>query len=100
MSKKVKKCLQCCNCCRQTLIEIQEFDTWREPQLISQVNGVIGKNVLQLKMPCVFLHPDLELCTIYATRPSTCVAHVPGTNKCCPQYDPDDQEYLDTFTED
>ncbi len=100
MSKAMKKCQQCGNCCRQALIEVLEVDILREHQLIPQVDGKIGEDVLYLKLKgaCPFLHPTLELCTIYQTRPTICVAHIPGTDKRCPQYDPDDEEYFECFT--
>ncbi len=102
MAMKIKKCKRCGECCRRTLIEIYEFDTWREPKLIPEVIGKIGENVLYLKSPCAFHRAFAKTpsCAIYRTRPTTCVAHVPGTFVYCVQYDPNDKEYIEHFTDD
>lgn len=106
MSKKRKECLRCGKCCTETLIEdVLALDLLREPRLAEHCTEFKDSpGFFMLKTPCPFLtvcvgsivHND---CKIYPTRPSICVTHAPGTNHCCPQYDPDDQEYLDEFTD-
>ena len=106
MSREMKKCLQCGNCCRKTIIEdVYPFDLWREPKLKEATTSVRDSDMFFLKTPCPFswcvsVRPEKWRCDIYPTRPTICVAHIPGTNQCCSQYDPDDQEYLDEFTDD
>ncbi len=101
MSKEMKKCLRCGKCCQETIIDdVLQLDLTREPRLIAiteELKDAPGR--FYLKTPCPFLCPAPVLCEIYPTRPSICVIHVPGTNQCCPQYDPDDQGYLDRFTD-
>jgi len=105
MSKEMKKCLRCGQCCRETIIEdVFELDLWREPRLAEhciELRDLPGQ--FFLKTPCPFLGYDEQrkypFCEIYPTRPNICVAHAPGTHHCCPQYDPDDKEYLDEFTD-
>lgn len=98
MSKEMKKCLQCGNCCRETIIDdVSELDLWREPALahiLFECRGEPGR--FMIHSPCKLQQGNN--CSIYPTRPNICVSHVPGTHDCCPQYDPDDQEYLDRFT--
>lgn len=86
---KRKECQQCGECCRKTMIDIQELDILREPKLAAAVLGEIRDDPGRLifETPCRFL--DGNRCSIYPTRPNICVAHVPGTNQCCPQYDGD-----------
>ncbi len=105
MSIEMKQCLRCGRCCRRSIIEdVLLLDLWREPRLVDVTEELRDSpGWFFLKTPCPFLricigsivHND---CSIYPTRPSCCVTHVPGTYIHCPQYDPDDQEYLDKFT--
>ena len=90
MSDEVKKreCQKCGECCRHTFInDIYELDILREPKLATAVIGEIRDEPgrFMLESPCPFLQENR--CSIYLTRPNICVAHVPGTNECCPQYD-------------
>ena len=94
MSDEVRKreCQKCGACCRHTVIDtISALDLLREPRLRDAVDPIEAGFFL-MKMPCPFLNGNR--CSIYPTRPNICVAHVPGTNECCPQYDP---EYAEHF---
>ena len=84
-------CKNCGLCCEHLLVEADAVDVLREPRI--ETKGPLGKRAASLSvldacwvlagpgMPCVFLTPK-KRCSIYLTRPQTCVAFVPGSPKC------------------
>ena len=84
-------CENCGLCCEQLLVEADAVDVMREPRI--EIERPLGKRAVSLSvldacwilagpgMPCAFLTKN-KRCTIYPTRPQTCVAFVPGSPKC------------------
>ena len=93
-------CIRCGWCCRQSIIEdIYEVDLIREPRLrkyvtpIKQTPGLGDEEQRYfLKTPCPFLEwysrgkKNKWWCSIYATRPTICVAYEPGSSRICSLY--------------
>jgi Fe-S-cluster containining protein len=82
----------CCGlCCQHLIVEAGVVDVMREPQIDAE--RPIGRRAPGLSildacwilagpgMPCPFLTPE-NRCSIYATRPNTCVAFIAGSSKC------------------
>lgn len=82
-------------CCRGLIIEIQHLDVVREPRLLSVVELLDGNGEIEFESdwdkeyalacghfsPCKMLTIDHK-CSIYPTRPNTCVAFQPGSDQC------------------
>jgi Fe-S-cluster containining protein len=93
----VYECDQCGACCQAHLIiEADELDLLREPRLIEADSFFRGKSldealhelqevgrciVLAAGKRCMFLQHDCR-CSIYPTRPNTCVAMEAGDEQC------------------
>jgi Fe-S-cluster containining protein len=92
------ECDKCGACCNGTLIvEADVLDVLREPRLIEADRYWRRKTVLQVidelqdgkavliacgrKRPCPFLNTENQ-CSIYPTRPNTCVAFQAGEEQC------------------
>lgn len=91
------ECDKCGACCKGTLIvEADDLDVLREPQLINGDPECRGKSVEQMVFeiqqqgkivllscgsPCSFLGTD-NVCSIYPTRPNACVAMQAGDEQC------------------
>jgi Fe-S-cluster containining protein len=87
------ECDLCGACCRGTLIvEAYYLDALREPRILDA--DVTGRKValddlddecrcvlLAAGLPCRFLGDDSR-CTIYPTRPNTCVGFEAGDEQC------------------
>ena len=82
----------CCGlCCQHLIVEAGVVDVMREPRIDAE--RPIGRRAPGLSildacwilagpgMPCPFLTPE-NRCSIYATRPNTCVAFIAGSPKC------------------
>lgn len=84
-------CEECGACCRRLMIEVYWLDAAREPRLLTnELANPHGTPLQQLEDderclilygPCPFLG-DSNRCTIYPTRPNTCVLFEPGSAKC------------------
>ena len=90
-------CDQCGACCKGHLIvEAESLDVLREPRLIDADKYHIGKSVRQVVdeienemkivtlacgTVCSFLGAD-NRCTIYPTRPNSCVGMQAGDDQC------------------
>jgi len=105
MVEETKQCLRCGSCCRRTIIDdIYEVDLIREPKLRKYVepmridpNFWDGVKRYFLRTPCPFLIVNVgginhNLCSIYHTRPTICVALEPGSKPACPQYEESKQQ--------
>jgi len=101
----VFECDRCGACCRELIIEIEYVDIIREPRLREVTKPFRVPEGMQIvddddepianpdpymaganlacgrKHPCPMLGPD-NLCTIYPTRPTVCVAHEAGGSQC------------------
>lgn len=87
------QCDLCGACCRGTLIvEAYYLDALREPRILgANVSGREAKLdelddegrcvVIAAGLPCQFLADDGR-CTIYPTRPNTCVGFEAGDEQC------------------
>lgn len=80
----------CGLCCSQLLVETDATDVLREPRIQERAplkmpdrsQPVVDKCwVVAGAKPCVFLEDNR--CSIYATRPQTCVIFPCGGKKCC-----------------
>jgi Fe-S-cluster containining protein len=96
-------CLKCGRCCRHLIVEIGCHDIVREPKLAAVAKpfrgvggpcGFVGDgegcgetihdqpcHLLTADKPCPMLGED-GLCTIYSTRPNTCVGFPAGGQRC------------------
>jgi len=84
------KCLQCGACCRQLLTECYWHDAVREPRLLApeiNTNNLTlddlaenGRCIILNLNNCPFLVDNK--CSIYPTRPNTCVGFEPGGEQC------------------
>lgn len=93
MSTPAYECDLCGACCRGTLIvEAYYLDALREPRILEA--DVTGRKralddldyewscvLLAAGLPCRFLGDDGR-CTIYSTRPNTCVGFEAGDEQC------------------
>lgn len=91
------ECDRCGACCKGTLIvECEDLDVLREPRLIeadphwegANVDRVLHELRTDMKVviiacgrPCPFLGAE-NLCTIYPTRPNSCVGMEAGDEQC------------------
>ncbi len=86
-------CDNCGLCCTKLIIEIEQIDVVREPKLLPIVRllnpdshrNSLWENKYILAdgsaMPCGMLTDDKK-CSIYPTRPNTCVGFEVGCDKC------------------
>lgn len=96
-------CLRCGACCRFYIVECDWFDAVREPRLIAEQGLTPKARELGLRYdgpltladlesgercimlagiePCRFQGAD-NRCTIYPTRPNSCVGFLPGSDQC------------------
>jgi Fe-S-cluster containining protein len=88
-------CADCGLCCKSLIIEIDHVDVVREPRLLPVVKLLDGHGAVTYeshwekqyglaygrKHPCKLLSDD-NRCTIYATRPTCCVAFEVGGEHC------------------
>lgn len=94
MSKSKYECDSCGLCCSGSLIiEIYQLDVVREPKLLDVASLMDGNGkivyedesdkeyLLAASEPCDFLNDD-KGCSIYPTRPNTCIAFEAGSYKC------------------
>jgi len=89
-ASSVSPCDGCGLCCQHLLVEANAVDVLREPRI--EAERPLGKRAVSLSLldacwilagpgPCPFLNAE-KRCDIYATRPGTCVAFVPGSQQC------------------
>jgi Fe-S-cluster containining protein len=92
----IYECDKCGACCRTLLVEAYELDVLREPRLVAADTNYASLSLEQTLetlqdefhcliiagpgRPCAFL--DDNGCSIYPTRPNTCVAMLPGDETC------------------
>lgn len=95
MSEKPKyECDRCGACCSGVLIiEIQHLDVVREPKLLAHAELMDGRGRIQFESdwqkeymlacskPCGLLDAE-NGCSIYPTRPNTCVGFEAGSANC------------------
>lgn len=86
-------CKDCGLCCTKLIIEIEHIDVVREPKLLpiarlmnpDRPRDSLWENEYMLAcgsaMPCGMLTEDKK-CSIYPTRPNTCVGFEVGCDKC------------------
>lgn len=98
MSEEPKQCQRCGSCCRRIIIdEIYDYDLIREPKLrkyVEELRDEPGRYIMIKSglRPCPFLIVNVgginhNLCSIYPTRPTICVAFEPGSNPACPLHE-------------
>ena len=87
----IDPCDNCGLCCEHLLVEADAVDVLREPRI--EEKYPLGKRHVSLPIleacwilsapgkPCAFLTKK-KRCSIYPTRPQTCVAFLPGSPKC------------------
>lgn len=92
---KSYKCDHCGLCCKHLIIEASAVDVLREPLIAADAPNVMDGGDIKLpileqtwmlnvtggsEMACVFHR--YERCSIYTSRPNTCVAFAAGSAKC------------------
>ncbi|MBE3125374.1 MAG: YkgJ family cysteine cluster protein [Acidobacteria bacterium] len=90
-------CKQCGACCRELIVEAQDVDAIREPRIAETCEVLDGNDPASDPLtwswmlacgrtkPCPFLKEipiGVYYCQIYCTRPTDCVAMVPGGEQC------------------
>lgn len=82
------ECKQCGRCCKMMILEIWGLDIDREPKLAAHATLQIDTEDepeayrgYYLPSPCPMLTADNK-CSIYATRPTMCVAFGKGESGC------------------
>ncbi len=87
-------CKRCGVCCRRLIIEIEHLDIVREPKLLKAAELLDGRGKIEFESdwekqyllacgeskPCPFLVNDK--CSIYPTRPNTCVFMEASGDQC------------------
>ena len=84
-------CKDCGLCCKKTIVEIRHVDVVREPKLlpvIRELDALIDDDddqwtreyLLTQRKQCPMLCDNM--CTIYPTRPNTCVMFEVGGQHC------------------
>lgn len=86
----IHECDKCGLCCKHLLVETDALDVLREPK-INQVAPIQSRRKLSVLngcwiiagpgKPCSFLAKDNN-CSIYNSRPLTCVSFQAGSPKC------------------
>jgi Fe-S-cluster containining protein len=84
-------CLQCLACCSNIVVRCSAEDLQREPRILAFATAEPDRRTWRLSpreiRPGVFNYTCPFLrgwgCSIYATRPTTCVRFARGSPACC-----------------